>query len=212
MADYFRVVNFDKFQHYKDRTPPWIKLYNEILDDYEFSCLQDASKLHLVLIWLLASRTDNKIPLDSEWIGRKISATETVDLDVLLKAGFIEKIEENQQLQEAEQDASDTLADCKQSACLETETEGEREGDIDPPQKQPKKRKTIPPALEEVAAYCKERDNGIDPQRFIDHYEANGWMRGKNKIKDWKACVRTWEKNQTQQTQDPMLVYMAGAR
>lgn len=50
-----------------------------------------------------------------------------------------------------------------------------------------------PPTLEEVAAYCQERNNNIDPQHFIDHYEANGWMRGKNKIKSWKACVRTWE-------------------
>lgn len=50
-----------------------------------------------------------------------------------------------------------------------------------------------PPTLKEVADYCTERKNGIDPQRFVDHYEANGWMRGKNKIKCWKACVRTWE-------------------
>lgn len=56
------------------------------------------------------------------------------------------------------------------------------------------RRKTFhPPTLEEVAEYCRERKNGIDPQEFIDHYSANGWMRGKTKISDWKACVRTWE-------------------
>jgi len=52
-----------------------------------------------------------------------------------------------------------------------------------------------PPTVKEVKEYCDSRNNGIDPQNFIDHYETNGWMRGKNKIKDWKACVRTWEKN-----------------
>lgn len=52
------------------------------------------------------------------------------------------------------------------------------------------------PSLVEVSEYCKERGNSVDPQAFIDHYEANGWVRGKTKIKDWKACVRTWEKNQ----------------
>lgn len=52
-----------------------------------------------------------------------------------------------------------------------------------------------PPTVEEVAAYCQERANGISPNDFVNHYEANGWMRGKNKIKDWRACVRTWEKN-----------------
>ncbi len=50
-----------------------------------------------------------------------------------------------------------------------------------------------PPSVEEVAAYCKERQNTINPQTFVDHYEANGWMRGKSKIKSWQACVRTWE-------------------
>lgn len=52
-----------------------------------------------------------------------------------------------------------------------------------------------PPTLEEVIAYCDERKNNLTPQHFLDHYTANGWMRGKNKIKDWQACVRTWEKN-----------------
>ena len=52
-----------------------------------------------------------------------------------------------------------------------------------------------PPSLDQVAEYCKERENGIDPQRFLDHYEARGWMLGKNKMKDWKAAVRTWETN-----------------
>lgn len=60
-----------------------------------------------------------------------------------------------------------------------------------------RKNRFIKPTLEEVKEYCKERKNNIDAERFIDHYEANGWVQGKNKpIKDWKACVRTWEKNQ----------------
>ena len=58
---FFNVKNWDGLQHYKDRAPPWIKLYNHLLDDYEFACLQDASKLHLMLIWLLASRNSNRL-------------------------------------------------------------------------------------------------------------------------------------------------------
>lgn len=53
-----------------------------------------------------------------------------------------------------------------------------------------------PPTVQEVREYIETRGSSIDPESFVDHYEANGWMRGKNKIKDWKACVRTWEKNQ----------------
>lgn len=52
----------------------------------------------------------------------------------------------------------------------------------------------IPPTLEEVTSYCKERNNSVDPQKWYDFYSAKGWMIGKNKMKDWKAAVRTWER------------------
>lgn len=53
-----------------------------------------------------------------------------------------------------------------------------------------------PPSIDEVRVYCQERKNSIEPERFIDHYTANGWRVGKASMKDWKACVRTWEKNE----------------
>ena len=57
-----------------------------------------------------------------------------------------------------------------------------------------------PPSLEEVQDYCKSRRNGLDAQAFVDFYSSKGWMIGKNKMKDWKAAVRTWErKSQTRQ-------------
>lgn len=59
------------------------------------------------------------------------------------------------------------------------------------------------PTVEEIAAYCKERGNSIDPNRFYDYYESNGWMVGKTKIKDWKSAVRTWETNQYGKTNKP---------
>lgn len=59
-----------------------------------------------------------------------------------------------------------------------------------------------PPDLETVRDYCKERNNNVDPQSFIDFYSSKGWMIGKNKMKDWKAAVRTWERNRTKVT-DP---------
>ena len=51
-----------------------------------------------------------------------------------------------------------------------------------------------PPTLEEVRAYCRERNNRVDAQRFIDYYTSNGWRVGRNPMKDWKAAVRTWER------------------
>ena len=60
------------------------------------------------------------------------------------------------------------------------------------------KTKFSPPTLEDVKAYCAERGNNVDAERFIDYYTANGWKVGKNPMKDWKAAVRTWERDQKQ--------------
>lgn len=53
-----------------------------------------------------------------------------------------------------------------------------------------------PPSVDEVRAYCVERNNGIDPEHFIDYYAARNWELSKGrKVKDWRACIRTWERN-----------------
>lgn len=116
MSGFFSVVNFDALQHYKDRSPPWIKLYNSLLDSYEFAQLPDASKAHLLAIYLLASRNSNKIPADPEWIKTSIKAHENVDLNLLVKFGFIEP----------DQECSKMLASCEQVA-----PQRERERDIE---------------------------------------------------------------------------------
>ena len=62
--------------------------------------------------------------------------------------------------------------------------------------KKSKTKKLKKPTLEEVQEYCKERNNNIDAEQFIDYYEANGWKQSGNKpIINWKACIRTWERN-----------------
>lgn len=55
--------------------------------------------------------------------------------------------------------------------------------------------KIIPPKIEWVEKYCSERKNSVDTSKWYSHYESNGWMVGKTKMKDWQAAVRTWEKN-----------------
>lgn len=57
----------------------------------------------------------------------------------------------------------------------------------------------VPPTIDDVRDYCMERNNNVDPEKFISYYESNGWMVGRNKMKDWKAAIRTWERNNYKQ-------------
>ena len=88
--EYVEVVNWAKFQHYKDRNPPWIKLYHQLLRDYGYARLQDASKLHLFCLYLVSATTDNRIPADEAWLTMQCHTTAVVSLKPLLDAGFLQ--------------------------------------------------------------------------------------------------------------------------
>lgn len=61
----------------------------------------------------------------------------------------------------------------------------------------------VKPTLDEIKAYCKERKNRVDPERFLAYYESNGWKVGRNAMKDWRAAVRNWERNSFDSGQKP---------
>lgn len=108
--EYLRVKKWEEFQHYKDRSPPWIKLHRSVLDDYEFCRLRDASKAHLMLIWVLASQSEGRIPADPKFLQAKLGLDEQPDLKVLVDQGFlIPEHDASNTLQEPEQSASKTL-------------------------------------------------------------------------------------------------------
>jgi predicted phage replisome organizer len=97
-----------------------------------------------------------------------------------------------------EEDKARTLSSqCPPDVRQEIEKEKEIEKELDivgtAVPKQPKRFK--PPSVDEVRAYCRERKNMVDAEKFIDYYTSNGWKVGKNNMKDWKAAVRTWERN-----------------
>lgn len=72
------------------------------------------------------------------------------------------------------------------------EKEEEKENNKERVREKPLARFTAP-TVDDVSAYCRERGNGVDPQRFVDFYAAKGWKVGNQPMKDWKAAVRTWE-------------------
>ena len=64
-----------------------------------------------------------------------------------------------------------------------------------------KVKRFVKPTVVDIAEYCIERNNSVDAEKFYDYYSSNGWKVGKNPMKDWKASVRTWEKNTTQENE-----------
>ena len=95
----------------------------------------------------------------------------------------------------------------------ETPKEKETETDTEKSVKGGKKPRSTftPPTLEEVQAYCRERGNHVDAERFIDYYTSNGWKVGKNSMKDWKAAVRNWEKQDAERVEGQSGVRQQGA-
>lgn len=83
---------------------------------------------------------------------------------------------------------------------LEKEIESEKEIEAGEPSSTPapaekKSKRFVKPKVEEIEAYCRKRQNGIDAHHFYDYYESNGWKVGKSPMEDWKATVRNWERN-----------------
>ena len=113
MNGHIEIVNWSEYQHYTYRNPPWIKLHSKVLDNYEYGCLPDASKLLLISLWMLASKTGNKIPYDLAWISAKSMIKSKIDLEPLEKANFINIVAD------CVHDASMALSPCKENGGTE---------------------------------------------------------------------------------------------
>ena len=183
--DYLRIRNWGKYQHYKDRNPPWIKLYHTLLDDYEYSCLQDDSKLLLFSLYLVASRCDNMIPMDIEWIKKRANINGNVDFSELQDAGFIKTIEND----------SNMIASGKQDACLETETETEE----DIPSFKFNKKVPLPANIfltEKMKAYVKKQgcENSGHAESLFEDFCINQTKRNM-KWNNWTMAFYSWVRN-----------------
>jgi hypothetical protein len=200
----FHIPNWEELQHYKDRSPPWIKLYTRLLENYGFASLPDHCKAHLIGIWLLASRSNNELPYDSEWIGKRINATQKVELDLLMALEFIVL---DQPLQQPAQTASKPQAEClpRDRAEAEREAEGESAGQIaalfDPWwEKFPRHRRGSkgPACRKWISIIKRGKATADDLNTGLDRYLAAGYAQSKfacgaeRWLNDERWTVETW--------------------
>lgn len=193
----------------------FIKLYRKFTE-WEWYSDISVSRLFLHLI-LTVNWTDKKwqgicIERGSRVASYQVLATET-GLSVKQVRTAIKKLEstgevaikstnkysvftvKNYDLYQAKgkQEADNRQAEGKQRATTKESKEGKKE-------KNNNIKRFTPPTYEQVSTYCKERRNTVNAERFLDFYESKGWMVGKNKMKDWKAAVRNWERSSKQET------------
>ncbi len=90
---YLQIRNWGKYQHYSQRTPPWIKLHLTLMDDFDFQALDERTQRHAFHIMLLAARTENRIPWDEKWVAQRIQAKSKVNLQMLVNNSFLEEID-----------------------------------------------------------------------------------------------------------------------
>lgn len=200
---FYRVKGWARFQHYKGRRPPWIKLYRELLDDFEYLTLDLASMALAPCLWLLASESDDGTFSDdpSKLMFRLRRSQDEIiaGLRGLERSGFVTHEGEH---------ASALLASCLQETPLETEerrVETEREGeesvDAGASATPSKVARFTRPTLDEVKAFISENGYRVDADRFMAYYESNGWKVGRNPMKDWRAAIRgTWAKGDSSST------------
>ena len=88
-GSYLYVKNWAKFQHYKHRSPPWIKLYRNLFSDPAYRKLKDRQKLQLISIWLLASTHDGAVPNDAAYVRVMTGLKHSPDLKTLINQGWL---------------------------------------------------------------------------------------------------------------------------
>lgn len=195
----YRIKNWRTWQSYRsDRPPPpWIKLHRCVMRNPEWVSLTDAERGQLVSLWLLAADKEGVLP-DIILIKKMCHLSSPINLAKFLAMGFVEENDAKMTPSGCQDDAKTTQQSRvdknrvdKKGAYTDTVSDKGKE-----------KEKDIPPKIEEVIAYCKERGGQVDSNRWYNHYQAKGWFIGKNKMKDWKAAVRTWEPKESKSTSD----------
>jgi hypothetical protein len=121
---YLEATSYDALLHYKDRAPTFVRLFIRLLESYEFLKLSDLARGHLMQLWLLAAKLDNKIPLDADFIARQLRARSKIDLQALVDSGFFRVIEHSASNVLAES-ASKVLADASTASDLKPPESGE---------------------------------------------------------------------------------------
>ena len=185
-----KIKNWTKFQHFKDRRPPWVKLYRDILDDIEWHELDPLAAKVLVMLWLIASENDGRIP-DTKTLAFRLRLTEVKTKEVVIKLSHW-----------LEHDDISVISNGYQVDLLETERETEKE----------KEKKALGKRLAndfsfplEWEQFCQQTRPELSPVKTFDQFK-DYWIAqaGQKGVKlDWFATWRNWVRSTNAPKQNP---------
>lgn len=199
----------------------WIKLYRKISENKLWICEPFTRGQAWVDLLLLANHEygffycrEHKVEVKRGFVGwSELKLAERWKWSRTKVRKFLKDLEKEQQIIQHKSQSYSTIEIINYEIYQEKEqqeiqqennrkTTGKQQQDTNKNDKNKKNDKNIfiPPSLLDVIEYCKERKNNVDAETWINHYTAKGWMIGKNKMKDWKAAVRTWEKSNKEQS------------
>ena len=196
MGKTMRIKHWNKFQHFKDRKPPWVKLYRDLLDDLDWHELDAQASKVLVMLWLIASEDEGRIP-PTKTLAFRLRMTEKQTNDCLNKLSHW-----------LEQDDINTISERYQDDSLETEreTEKERETEVEVKRGTKGSRLSADWVLpEDWESWARQERPDLNPQKvgeqFKDFWIAKAGAAG---VKlDWQATWRNWVRNQRQERLNP---------
>ena len=181
---YIEIVNWDKFQTFKDRRPKWVKLNTDIVEEFDedgfpkkFFNLPDTAKLTFLMLLCRRAYYHQCVPYKSNTQLKKMLGINTVNVQPLIDKGFIKIL---QNFTKTIQNFTEVYT----NPTPEREREGEKERE--------KEGRNIPPTLQQIKNFIQEKKYSVDADKFFNFYESKAWFVGKNKMKNWQAAVRTW--------------------
>ena len=190
------IKNWSKFQHFKDRKPPWVKLYRDLLDDIEWHELDPKAAKVLVMLWLIASEDEGRIP-PTKTLAFRLRMTEKQTNDCLNKLSHW-----------LEQDDINTISERYQDDSLETERETETDKEKEAETRRGTKGSRLSADWvlpEDWESWARQERPDLNPQKvgeqFKDFWIAKAGAAG---VKlDWQATWRNWVRNQRQERLNP---------
>ena len=194
---YLTVKNYERYQHYKHRNPPWIKLYYDLLDDEAFLSLDDVGQLNYIRCLLLASRTQNRVHFEANYLQKVFRSNAKIDLTPLIRVGLLlasSKRTARRMLDKKHENRAQSIS----SSETETETETEALALARPPAP----RGSVYPETfgPDERAEQLALSYGLNVHKlhaaFKDHHRARGTV-----FKDWQAAFRNWIRNEVKFTQ-----------